>query len=303
MQFEVPYNFDEALIPFYRKNASFISYLYLPPFKDDLDNTRTSIQTRSVGRCYMPPTRQEYDAHLRSIHDAGLRYVVLWQVRGRELTTDNLDYYSRLGASGFIVADDMNARNIKEYRPDLMVICSIVQRTCADIIRKNLECYDHVILYYPFNRAIDALKRLDGIKEKIILMPNTMCNVDCPSIHHWFPQTERPFDASRDCPMTIKNIDRCGIILPEHLGLFDDLVGGYKLQGREYPTPAIKYICSFYFKRTAYDGFVDPFFEERMATCLKEQIHSMTPECYYNVRSRELIETMDKDSVHTCMQI
>lgn len=203
-----------------------------------------------------------------------------------------LDYYCRLGASGFIVADDRNARIIKEYRRDLSVICSIVQRIGANIKGKDLKDYDYVILYYPFNRAIDALKRLDEIKDKIILMPNTMCNIDCPSTHHWFPQTGRPFDASRDCPMTIKNIDRCGIILPEHLGLFDNLVGGYKLQGREYPTTAIKYICSFYFNRISYDGFVDPFFEEGMATRLKEQIRSMTPEVYYNIRSFDIIESM-----------
>lgn len=77
MRFEVPYNFDEALIPFYRKYTSLINYLYLPPFKDDLENTRTSIQTGSVGHCYMPETRFEYEKHLLGIHDSGLRYVVL----------------------------------------------------------------------------------------------------------------------------------------------------------------------------------------------------------------------------------
>lgn len=56
MLFEVPYNFDEALIPFYKKHASCINFLYLPPYKEDLDNTRTSIQTniKDVVTCPYP---------------------------------------------------------------------------------------------------------------------------------------------------------------------------------------------------------------------------------------------------------
>ena len=138
MLFEVPYNFDENLIKFYKKNRSYINYLYLPPYKDDSANTRTSIQTNTVGHCYMPNTREEYEHHLRRIKEAGLRFVILWQVYEHDLSIEMLDYYSGLETSGVIVANDKNAALIKQYNPQLLVICSIVQRTCYNILNKDL---------------------------------------------------------------------------------------------------------------------------------------------------------------------
>lgn len=292
MLFEVPYNFDENLIKFYKKNKSFINYLYLPPYEEDSANTRTSIQTSTVGHCYMPRTREEYERHLHKITEAGLRFVVLWQVFGLDLTIEMLNYYSRLNASGFIVANDKNAAFIKRHNPQLLVICSIVQRTCYNILEKDLSNYDYVILYYTFNRALDALKRLPQLKDKLIIMPNSLCDVNCPSVHHWFPAKDRPFDPSRDCSMTIEHIDRCGLILPEHLHFFDDYVGGYKLQGRELPTEAIKYLCHFYFKRTKYKDFIAPFLSEDMARKFKELFTIFTIDEYYNTKTAQVLDKM-----------
>ena len=290
MLFEVPYNFDENLIKFYKKNKSFINYLYLPPYEEDSANTRTSIQTGTVGHCYMPQTREEYERHLRKITEAGLRFVVLWQVPGLDLSIEMLNYYSRLNASGFIVANDKNAAFIRQNKPQLLVICSIVQRTCYNILEKDLSNYDYVILYYTFNRALDALRRLTQLKDKLIIMPNSLCDVNCPSVHHWFPTKDRPFDPSRDCSMTIEHIDRCGLILPEHLRLFDDYVGGYKLQGRELPTEAIKYLCHFYFKRTKYDDFIAPFLSEDMAKKFKKLFTRFTIDEYYNTKTAQILD-------------
>ena len=247
MLYEVPYNFDENLLKFYQKNLAFINYLYLPPYRDDSANTRSSIQTNTRGRCYMPNTREEYEYHLHKISEAGLRFVILWQVKDLNMSFDTLNYYSKLKTSGFIVASDENAAFIKQTNPNLLVICSIVQKTSFDILKKDLTNYDYVILYYTFNRALDALKKLEHLKDKIVIMPNTLCDVNCPSVHHWFPTKDKPFKPS-DCSMP-NHLDMCGLILPEHLKIFDNYVGGYKLQGREYPTEAIKYLCHFYFIR------------------------------------------------------
>ena len=81
----------------------------------------------------MPNTREEYEYHLRRIKEAGLRFVILWQVYEHDLSIEMLDYYSGLETSGFIVANDKNAALIKQYNPQLLVICSIVQRTCYNI--------------------------------------------------------------------------------------------------------------------------------------------------------------------------
>lgn len=288
MLFEVPYNFDERLIPFYQKYSKYINFVYLPPYKDDSANTRTSIQTTIKGHCYMPLSRKEYESHLYKIICAGLEFVVLWQMQDSIISKEMLDYYSGLNACGFIVANDNNAELIKNYNPNLLVICSIVQRSCINITKKDLTNYDKVILYYTFNRALEALKELAHIKNKIVLMPNTLCNIDCPSVHHWFPTKAHPFIADRDCCMSIKTISRCGIILPEHLKLFDDYVGGYKLQGREYTTDVIKYICHFYFKRNHYENFLDPFFSKEMVLKIKTLINSMSPEEYYNIATSDI---------------
>ena len=97
---------------------------------------------------------------------------------------------------------------------------------------RDFSLYDFVLLYYPFNRRLDALKALAPMKEKLILMPNTLCHVDCPSMQYWFPD-------------------------PKHPSLFDDWVGGYKLQGREYTTDLIMYICSIYFNREPADELLN----------------------------------------------
>ena len=282
MFFEVPYNFDEKLIQYYQKNKSFINYLYLPPYKEDAANTRTDIQTDIKGHCYMPQSRKEYETHLRKLTEAGLHFVVLWQVNDQDLSLDLLNYYCELHTSGFIVANDRNAEFIKKNKPKLIVICSVVQRICYNIMEKDLSNYDYVILYYPFNRALNALKHLAHLKEKLILMPNSLCDFYCPSIHHWFPTNERPFIPSRDCSMTIDNMGRCSIIFPEHLYLFDNYVAGFKLQGREYPTDAIKYLCHFYFKRDKYEDFISPFLAEDMANRLKYLMSQTSIEEYYN---------------------
>ena len=294
MLYEVPYNFDEALISFYQKEASNINYLYLPPYQEDANNTRSSIQTRTKGHCYMPQSRAEYEIHLHRIHSAGLRFVVLWQEHDRLITRNNLDYYCGMNASGFIVANDKNAAIIKDYNPELLAICSIVQRTCTDIGQKDLSKYDYVILYYPFNRGLDALKQLPQLRDKLVIMPNTMCNVNCPSIHHWFPTNDHPFDAATDCWMNIGSVDMCGLILPEHLHLFDRYVGGYKLQGREYPTAAIKYLCQHYFKRKATKDFVGHFFRRDMADKFYRLIQEITPEVYYNTKTPEIITALSR---------
>ena len=287
MKFEVPYNFDEKLIKYYQKNTSHINYLYLPAYKDDSPNTRSSIQTKTKGHCYMPQSRAEYEDHLAKIVKAGLRFVILWQVRGLQLTSELIKYYSSVGTSGFIVADDENATKVKQLNHSLLVICSLVQRVnnSSVLFQKNLSLYDSIILYYPFNRSLDALRKIEHLKDKIVLMPNTFCTVDCPSVHHWFPKNKQKFRQTTDCPVSVATMRKSGFIFPEHLHLFDKYVSGYKLQGREYPTEAIKHLCHFYFTREEYSDFVDPFLGEELSEALKMEISKMPIEEYYNSQS------------------
>lgn len=289
--FEVPYNFAESLITFYKRYSSHISYLFLPPYHSDGMNTRTSIETKMKGRCYMPQSRKEYEYHLRKIRNAGLSFLVLWQEPGRLIDREILDYYCGMGASGFIIAEDRNAKIIKEYKAELVVAASLVQRLCANVSKRDFQYYDHIILYYPFNRSLDALKQLTKIKDKIIIMPNTLCHVECPSIHHWFPS--RPFDQERDC-WVIRDkdhyISRCGFISPEHLYLFDDFIGGYKLQGREFSTELLKHTCQIFFEREAPYDLLTGMLGQEFVSEYQNTFQHINPEEYYNTLTPSLLK-------------
>lgn len=284
-KFEVPYNFSKKLLSFYCNNRDRISFLFIPSYKDDYANTRSSIETHRKGSCYMPNTRMEYESHLRAISFSGLKFVILLQMPNAVLTKETIEYYKYLGAVGFIIGNDDNAQIIKEYDSNLLVIASLVQRICHDAFIRDFNYYDYILLYYPFNRGLRALQQLNRIKDKVIIMPNTLCHVNCPSIHHWFPT--RPFKQQRDCPI-LKDITKCGFISPEDLYLFDDFVAGYKIQGREYTTDVIIYICSIYFDRKSSSEFIDAMMGEDLATSFNLNKEKMSLSEYYNINSDEI---------------
>lgn len=286
--FEVPYNFEMDMIDFYKQNANHVRFLFLPPFKDDSPNTRTIIQSDTIveGMSYMPSTREEYEKHLGVIKSASLKFVVLWQTP-KVLTPEFLDYYVSLGACGFIVATDENAKIVKSYDSNLIVVCSIVQRLVQGISSHDFTYYDYVVLYYPFNRALDVFKKLKSLKNKLVIMPNTVCPTDCPAIHHWFPSKEHPFDENT-CMVT-KRMDRSSYIFPEHLYLFDEYVAGYKLQGREFPTKMLKHFCTDYFTRKS--GDIATMSQEYM-NMLRVEIDRIGLKSYYNVKTPEIIDTI-----------
>jgi len=287
-RFEVPYNFSKKLLFYYRSNKKYINYVFVPPYKDDSPNTRSSIETHRKGSCYMPTTREEYESHLQKITQYGLKFVVLWQVPNFVIPQESIVYYQKMGASGFIVGNDDSAKLIKKIDPSLVVICSLVQRVCSKALSRDFTYYDKVLLYYPYNRGINALKRLSFMKEKIVLMPNTHCHVDCPSMHHWFPKQDNSFTSKTDCP-AIREISMSGFISPKDLYLFDDYVSGYKIQGREYTTDMIIYICSLYFQRKSSRGLLRIMIGENLTEKVLKHKQSVTVEEYYNIKSSEII--------------
>lgn len=285
--FEVPYNFSKTLLSFYKKNQQNISFLFVPPYMNDSINTRTSIETHRKGSCYMPRTREEYEEHLNNIVKTGLKFVILWQDPNLSISKDMILYYKELGAAGFIIGNNDSAKIIKDIDANLVVICSLVQRICSQALTQDFKYYDKVLLYYPYNRGIDALKELFFMKEKIILMPNTLCHVDCPSMHHWFPNLKRNFSQKTDCP-AIVDVTMSGFISPEDLYLFDEHIGGYKIQGREYTTDLIIYICSIYFERTSSVELLNAMMGEDLARKMLLNKQSMLLEDYYNIKSNKI---------------
>lgn len=280
-KFEVPYNFDETLIEFYKQHLPFIQFLFLPPYADDSLNAKTNLQTPFKGHGYMPQSRAEYEYHLRLLCQHQLPFVVLWQDAKQELTTQLLSYYTQLGAQGFVIANDAHARIIKAFNPELLVISSIVQRIGSEITQRDFSYYDYIVLFFPFTRALNTLKQLTKLREKLVLIPNAYCHVDCPGVHHWFAKdyNNQPFHTL--CPSFNDHEGTYStFIRPEHLQLFDPYVGGYKLQGREWPTPYIMQICEAYFYRTSADTFLPAHLRDKLA---KAQQNAKW-EDYYNIR-------------------
>lgn len=285
-KFEVPYSFDEVIIPYYAHYLPYIHFLYLPPFFEDSINTRTCLQSNIKGYSYMPRTRDEYEYHLRLIKERNLRFVVLWQDRERVISKKQLDYYTQLGASGFIIANDKNAQIIKKYNSSLLVISSIVQRICKGISKRNFKWYDFCVLFYPFTRSLDAVKRLSGIKDKLIIIPNSFCHTDCPGLQHWFAKDIKFFEFDKFCP-AFNNATKSTFIYPEHLSLFDDFVGGYKLQGREWPTDYIITSCEAYFHRIPLETLVPLSLNKELKEMHKK---ASSLEYYYNIKTDEIID-------------
>lgn len=283
-KFEVPYNFDFSLIDFYAGHKSMISFVYLPPFKEDAIHTRTVMENSNKGSLgYMPDSRAEYTEHLSYIQNKGLEFYVLWQ-DNKMIEPDVIRFYQDLGARGFVVGNDKNASLIRKYDKSLRLIASITMKlTFYDILNKDFSDYESVILFFPFTRALNAIKKLSHIKEKLIVMPNTICYTDCYAVHHWFPKNNelQPLDRC----LARENLDKCCFIYPEHLYLFDDYVGGYKLQGREYPTLEIIKNAEAYFSRNGYDKFIEPAVDKK----LNKMIAEKGLEEYYNTKSDDVI--------------
>lgn len=283
-KFEVPYNFDLQLLEYYKKRNNFISHLFLPPFKDDLSNTRSFIETNIKGKSYMPESRSEYEYHINQIKNKGLDFVVLWQDINKTISKDLLDYYVNLGAIGFIIANDKNAKIIKDFNPNLRVIASIVQANFQNILDKNLSFYDYLVLFYPFTRSIESIKALKFIKDKLILMPNTFCHTNCPGLHHWFAKDKNLFNIQRDCP-AYNDIDHSTFIFPEHLMLFDNYVGLYKLQGREYTSDEIITVCESYFFRETLPFLIS----EDYKIGIERNLKLLGIDKYYNLKNLSII--------------
>ena len=285
-KFEVPYNFDFSLIDFYADHGSMISFIYLPPFKSDAINTRTIIENPNKGSLgYMPVTREEYTEHLMSVNQKGLKFRVLWQ-DNKNIEHETIRFYMDHGSAGFVVGSEKNASAIKKYDKNISLTASITMRlTSNDLLNRDFSNFDSIVLFFPFTRSLDAIKKLSHIKDKLILMPNTVCWTDCPAVHHWFPKNNELREEDR-C-LSRSNVDKCCFIYPGHLYLFDSYVAGYKLQGREYPTFEIIANAEAFFTRSSDTGFLEPFFDARLRSMLAEKGLSE----FYSIKSDELINT------------
>ncbi|HOJ64359.1 MAG TPA: hypothetical protein PLE45_08055 [Spirochaetota bacterium] len=282
-RFEVQYNFDYKLIDIYQDYKNYISYIYLPPYREDSINSRTVIEsTDKNDPLYAPQSRMEYNDHIKYINNAGFNILLLWQDKNNFISEKTIENYTNLGINGFIVANDENAKIIKKYDKNIITVASIVQRLSFNKLKiGDFSYYDYIVLFFPFTRGLDAIKQLSHLKDK--LMPNKICYTECNGVRHWFATKEsiKELNCSK-----LANIENCNLIDPTHLYLFDEFVAGYKLQGREYRTEHIKYNLYLYSKRKP---ITKKFQGKYIYKAYKEKINNVDLNVYYNKTTEDIL--------------
>jgi hypothetical protein len=240
-KFEVAYNFDKRLINYIVENnyQDFVEFVYMPPFWEDYSGAKRNLPNPEMGP--EPRDKKVYESHVKNIVDNNLPLCILLQNKKQLLTKEMLEYYVKLGATSFTVNNDETAKMIKEYNSKLRVIASITKKlSYNDFISKDLSMYDYFVLYFPFNRSLETLKKLPK-QYKYVLLVNCICGYTCPGEFHWFAgcdENGKELLIGPPCQSGIPN--QTIAIFADNLDMFDPYAYGYKLQGREFPVETLK---------------------------------------------------------------
>ena len=248
-QYELPYNFAyDFLAKLSRKPQlfSYIKCIYLPAYKEDAVNSRIDIYDRDE----YPKTYEEYVIRLKALQQLGIPLCILLQ---RETTIEVAEKYYDLGIRMFILGDDEIAKDMRHRHPKVQLILTVTRALNEDQIRSgDFSMYDEIVLFFWFNRHIDALKSLPD-KNKYVLIPNNDCYYDCRwHDQHWFAKTvEEERTATEKCRQCMQTIRDTTYIEPENLSYFDPYISSYKLVDRLFPTDRILEDLERYVSRNA----------------------------------------------------
>ncbi|WP_373897907.1 hypothetical protein ACER0A_010265 [Haloimpatiens sp. FM7315] len=249
-KYEIPYNFDLELLNFLDEkiDKNWIEFLFLSPFKEDSRNARSHVENvkREWGTYRVPETRKEYEKNIYEIQKRGYRPAVLFQEE-KPISKEKLKYYFKLGIKDFVVNCDELAMNIKDRNSNYNVVASITKIISAEDLWKNdYSMYDKIVLYFPFNRAIDRIKELPS-KYKYVIIANSYCAYNCVEAkRHWSSNTGQALKVN--C-IKENNKDKLIYIPPEYTYLFEPYVENFKLQGREYPTYVLADEIYYYYNK------------------------------------------------------
>lgn len=235
--FKFPYDFDVTTLNTLttllndcnenNSNRVGISSVYLPAFKEHCNSARDDEINKNL-----PSTWDEYAEHIKLILASGYTPDILIQEPQKILDAHTIQLYLNLGVNTFTVAEDDNAKLIKQLCPNAYIIASITKVLSPDEIN-NLDntLYDEVCLYFWYNRNIKTIHNLPThFKYSIIV--NAWCSCTCASCYeHWFGDNRRTFI----CPEGTKG-DGCGI---SNLEYFTPYIHTFKVQGREFIEAAL----------------------------------------------------------------
>ena len=246
-KFEIPYNFDFALVDKLLPYKEFIDFVYMPSFYEDGGNSRKDLVIKES----VPYEWEEYLNHLSTIQnnfDVG----ILIQ---ENCTLELIDKYYSLGVKIFVMNDDNLALMAKDKYADIRCILSITRiLSLEDIQNNDYSMYDEIVLFFNFCRQVQLLKELPT-KYKYVLIINSHCVYDCNrASKHWKLNADTIEDYISKVNPLIYNY--CGniyredraFILPQDLIYFNDYIANYKLVDRLMPTEDIIYEIDRYTK-------------------------------------------------------
>lgn len=264
--FEIPYNFDQQLIDvLYILDSTGETYhsIYIPPYYKDYDSAKKyynhpeTKENKIKSQCIK---RKEYEEHIKYINQFfPNKIMLLLQQNTIILNQYFINYYLKLGITKFCVGSIEQAKIIKQLCPQAEITGSITMKISFDDIQHNKEMeqyIDNIVLWFPYNRNIDLIKKLPQ-KYKYILLVNCGCSIHCDGTSHWFADLEYEKQIQKYCPKENKEHNWQDVIKirPMDLHMFTPYISYFKFQGREYDTSRIiKDICIYSENYSIYPG-------------------------------------------------
>lgn len=238
--FEIPYNFDTQLINFLTiyKNIN-IHSIYLPPFRGHYMCAKTYY--RDISQT-LPKDIEEYEYHIHYIQKYFPdKIMLLLQQNDILLEEEYLKYYINLGITKFCVGSKAQAIAIRALLPTAEIIGSITMKIDKyKLAQDDYSMFDNFVLWFPFNRNIEAIKELPT-NYSYTLLVNCGCSIYCEGTGHWLAKDKRT--EQERCDNCITHLDHFFehtiIVPPQDIKYFDPYINCLKLQGREYSTTKI----------------------------------------------------------------
>lgn len=285
-KFEVPYNFDVNLMQSIKDAgyADYVELIYSAPFFEDHDGAKKFYvhKDSTTTESWRELTREEYETRVRAITEHGFKLGILLQHPTQKVTEEIVSYYIGLGAKSFMVSNDQTALTIRKVDPTVEIIASITKKLSVyELLERDLSMYDKIVLYFPYNRALDTIAMLPK-KYKYVLLINCACGYTCPGTHHWFAKADsNGVELSDLNACTSSKRDEMILIMPQDLHYFDEYIDTYKLQGREYTTKMIIDDIERYVERPYWTTSTNQYIEE---TTVDRREHYNTANQYLLLR-------------------
>lgn len=250
---ELPYNFDPSLIEWCssRLERSEVKNFYLPPMHKDHISAKRYHNAQNGSSKYGISVLDVIDeaGYIKHIKDIAEYFNVasLFQHPYQKVPMSTIDRYVSYGVTSFMVSQDNLAYDIKEkYGDAIDVTASICRKTSMyEILNVDLTMYDNIVLYFPFNRSLDTISKLND-KYNYTMLVNCGCNINCPGHHHWFANKVQEMDLADDYSCGAREGNEMHVDCRD-LYLFSDKITTFKLQGREFATSEVmKDINNYY---------------------------------------------------------